>query len=411
MLRFVSSPTHDMNITELREALFNYIISKQRDEPLLIRIEDSDKERNIPGKEDDILATLNLFGIDYIEHHFQSNNLRYHRAMALQLLQDKKAFNCFCTDNENKSFYRGGCDNLPHEEVIDNPNPFRIRLKKPHDAIILNDIIQGKVIFASDEIDSFIIMDTQKLPTHSFASAIDDMLSDISFVIESQEHLHNMVRQIAIQRALGYDRTIDYAYFPSLIDDETTSVKYLLEEGFLPSAINNYLILAGNTTPCDIFSVEEAIKWFDLTSLSKTQVYFDLDKLKEINREHLRALDPKELSRYVGFADDDIGRLAKLFLEEIYTLKELRPKISAIFTTKDIPRVYKDEYEILRRLTIEAPHFDDFNAYQGYLAEYSGLSGDNLIKPLRFLLTGADHGPDMGDVYRYIKNYLKEVVK
>ncbi len=97
MLRFAPSPTGDMHIGNLRVALFNYISALQREEPLLIRIEDTDKERNIPGKEKEIFEILALFGIEYQEQQLQSNNLRFHRAMALQLLQDKKAFNCFCT--------------------------------------------------------------------------------------------------------------------------------------------------------------------------------------------------------------------------------------------------------------------------------------------------------------------------
>jgi glutamyl-tRNA synthetase len=193
--------------------------------------------------------------------------------------------------------------------------------------------------------------------------------------------------------------------------DDASSVKWLLEEGFLPEAITNYLILMGNKTPLEIFSLEEALKWFDLGTISKSPAYFDIDKLKFINREHLRALDPKELSRYVGFADEEIGRLAKVFLDEVSTLKELREKIGAIFGTKTVPDEYKEGYEVLRDLTIKAPHFDDYESYKNYLIQHSGLKGKSLFKPLRILISGAEHGPEMNDLYMYLKNYLKEVVK
>ncbi|HEX5330238.1 glutamate--tRNA ligase [Sulfuricurvum sp.] len=414
MLRFAPSPTGDMHIGNLRVALFNYICSIQREEPLLIRIEDTDKERNIPGKENEIFDILALFGIEYQEQQFQSNNLRFHRAMALQLLQDKKAFNCFCSAEALKSkreaAYEGRCENLAPEEVIDNPLPFTIRLKKPTHSISVSDIIKGESTFAPDEIDSFILMSTDKYPTYNFACAVDDMLADVSLIIRGEDHLSDTPKQIAIHEALGYTKKVEYAHLPILLEG-SLSIKWLLEEGFLPEAISNYLILLGNKTPLEIFSLKEAIKWFDLKSLSKDPVHFDIDKLRSINREHLRGLDPKELSRYVGFADEEIGNLAKLFLEETTTLKELRAKVGAVFEPKEVPQEYQEGFDILRDLTRKAPHFDDYESYKAYLIQHSGLNEENLLKPLRLLLSGAEHGPEMNDLYTHIKNYIKEVAK
>jgi glutamyl-tRNA synthetase len=432
MLRFAPSPTGDMHIGNLRVALFNHIMSKKRNEPLLVRIEDTDKERNIEGKENEILDILALFGIEYQEHQLQSNNLKFHRAMALQLLHDKKAFNCFCTAEtldakrdaakEAKIAYRydGTCANLPAEEVIDNMAPFTIRLTKPTHNITVHDIIKGESTFTPDEIDSFILMRTDKYPTYNFACAVDDMLSDVSIIIRGEDHVSNTPKQIAIHQALGYDRTIEYAHLPIILNeqgkkmskrDDASSVKWLLEEGFLPEAICNYLILIGNKTPNEIFTVANAITWFDLTTISKSPAHFDIDKLRFINREHLKMMDPKELSRYVGFADEEIGRLAKVFLDETATLKELRAKISAIFSPKEVPEEYKEGFEILRELTLKAPHYDDYESYKAYLTQNSGLKGKSLFKPLRILIGGSEHGPELADLYTHLKNYLKEVVK
>lgn len=431
MLRFAPSPTGDMHIGNLRVALFNYICSVQREEPLLIRIEDTD-QRNIPGKEKEIFELLALFGIEYQEQQLQSNNVRFHRAMALQLLQDKKAFNCFCPTEtldakrkaaqESQTAYRydGACENLLPEEVIDNPLPFTIRLKKPSHSITVSDLIQGEATFAPDEIDSFVLLREDKTPTYNFACAVDDMLADISLIIRGEDHLSNTPKQIAIQEALGYTKKIEYAHLPVILgddgeklsqNDEASSIKWLLSEGYLPEAITNYLIGMGNNTPLEIFSLKEAIKWFDIRTVSQSPARFDIDKLKFINREHLKGLDPKELSRYVGFADEEIGNLAKLFLEEAGTLKELREKIGTVFGTKNIPEEHKQSFEILRELTLKAPHFDDYEAYEAYLSEHSGLTGENLLKPLRLLLSGAEHGPQMRDLYTHIKNYIKEVAK
>jgi len=432
MLRFAPSPTGDMHIGNLRVALFNYILSVQRQEPLLIRIEDTDKERNVPGKEKEIFEILGLFGIQYQEQQLQSNNLRFHRAMALQLLHDKKAFNCFCAPEtldakreaakESKTAYRydGACEELPAEAVIDNDAPFTIRLKKPNHSITVTDIIKGETTFAPDDIDSFILLRTDKHPTYNFACAVDDMLSDVSLIIRGEDHLSNTPKQIAIHEALGYTKKIEYAHLPVILNDEgkkmskrddASSVKWLLEEGYLPEAISNYLILMGNKTPTEIFSLKEAIKWFDLKTLSKAPARFDMNKLKFINREHLKGLDPKELSRYVGFADEEIGQLAKVFLEEAGTLKELRAKIGAVFGPKSVPDEHKEGFAVLRELTLKAPHFDDYESYKNYLAQHSGLKEDHLFKPLRILLSGAEHGPELNDLYQYLKNYIKEVAK
>lgn len=432
MLRFAPSPTGDMHIDNLRVALFNYISAIQRDEPLLIRIEDTDQEHNIPGKEKEIFEILALFGIKHQEEQLQSNNLRFHRAMAIQLLHDKKAFNCFCTSEtlyakqeaskEGKIAYRydGTCENLSAEEVIDNTNPFTTRLKKPDHSITVTDLIKGESTFTPDDIDSFILMRADKYPTYNFACAVDDMLADISLIIRGEDHLSNTPKQIAIHEALGYTKKVEYAHLPIILNtegkkmskrDDASSVKWLLEEGFLPEAISNYLIMIGNKTPIEIFSLQEAIKWFDLRTISKAPALFDIDKLKFINREHLKGLDPKELSRYVGFADEEIGQLAKVFLEEASTLKELRTKISAVFAPKNVPDEYKEGFDTLRELTLKAPHFDDYDSYKTYLIDHSGLKEENLFKPLRFLLSGAEHGPELNDLYQHLKNYIKEVVK
>ncbi len=432
MLRFAPSPTGDMHIGNLRVALFNYIVSSQRNEPLLIRIEDTDKERNIEGKDKEILDILGIFGIEYKELMYQSNNLRFHSMMALQLLHDKKAFNCFCRPEdleqkreeakEAKKAYRydGACENLPAELTIDNMNPFVVRLKKPENAITVNDLIKGEITFSPDDIDSFIIMRQDKTPTYNFACAVDDMLADISLVIRGEDHVSNTPKQIAIRDALGYDKKIEYAHLPIILNDEgkkmskrdnASSVKWMFEEGYLPSAIANYLILIGNKPPKEIFTLEEAKEWFDINAISKAPARFDLDKLKFINKEHLRMLDAKELSRYVGFADDDIGEVAKIFLDEVSTLKELRAKIEPIFAKKEIAEEFSEAAAKMQAIIKDAPHFEEFEAFKSYIMENSGLKGKNFFKPLRLLLTGTEHGPELSDIYPYLKNYIKEIIK
>lgn len=432
MLRFAPSPTGDMHIGNLRVAIFNYIVSKQRGEDLIIRIEDTDKERNIEGKDAEILDILNLFGIKYTQVMHQSQNIHFHSAMALQLIHSKNAFNCFCSQEtldkkreealKNKIAYRydDTCMDLPAELVIDNPNPFTVRIKRPQNPIIINDHIKGEISFDPKDIDSFIILRQDKTPMYNFACAVDDMLSDISIIIRGEDHVTNTPKQEHIRKMLGYTKNVEYAHLPIILNedgkkmskrDDASSVKWLLEEGFLPSAISNYLILMGNKPPKEIFYLEDAIEWLDLDKVSKSPARFDIDMLKHINKEHLKMLDAKELSRYVGFADEDIGELAKVYIEEASTTKELKSKISAIFAPKTIADDIKDDTLKIIESIKKAPFFDEYDDFKKFIMEDTQLKGKSLFKPLRILLTGAEHGPDLSVIYKYIKNFLGEIVK
>ncbi|HHD84333.1 MAG TPA: glutamate--tRNA ligase [Campylobacteraceae bacterium] len=431
MYRFAPSPTGDMHIGNLRVALFNYICARQAKEPYLVRIEDTDKARNIEGKDREILEILSAFGIAWDQLAYQSENLKFHRQLATKLLMEKKAFACFCTPETletkreaakaAKTAYRydGTCRYLSDEEVLNNESPFVVRIKKPAEDICFTDLIKGELRFAPDDIDDFVIMRVDKTPTYNFACAVDDMMYDISTVIRGEDHVSNTPKQILIHRYLGYDREIRYAHLPIILNetgkkmskrDDASSVKWLLEEGFLPSAITNYLILIGNKTPVEIFTLEEAISWFDLKNISKAPAKFDIDKLRQLNREHIRMTESRLLSTLIGYSSEEIGELAKLYTEEGSTLKEIKAKIDKIFADKrcdDFP----EEFEKLKNIAKNAPYFKEFNDFKSYLTKESGLKGKALFKPLRVLLTGAQGGPNLSDLYPYIRNYLGEIIK
>lgn len=424
MLRFASSPTRDMNIGDLRIALFNYIVSKQRGEDLIVRIEDMDKERNIEGKDEEILGILELFGIGYSQVVYQSQNFRFHAAMALQLLHEAKAFNCFCSPEwlekkreeakNNKETYRydDACRNLPAELVIDNENPFTVRIKRSEAPIVIKDHIKGEMIYMPEDTESFIIMREDKTPTYSFACGIDDMLSDISLIIRDEEQISDAPKEDLIRTSLGYEKKIEYAHLPAIVgENKALSVKRLLEEGYIPSAIANYLVLIGNKPPKEIFHLADAIEWFDLKNISKSSECFDIEMLRDINKEHLRDLDTKELSRYVGFADADIGELARVYLEEVSTTKELKSKIGAIFAKKEMPKEFAEAANTISEAITNAPYFEEYEDFKSHIMKESGLNDQNFFKPLRLLLTGAEYGPDIALVYKYIKNYIGEIVK
>jgi glutamyl-tRNA synthetase len=431
MLRFAPSPTGDMHIGNLRVAIFNYIVAKQNNDKLLIRIEDTDKERNIEGKDVEILNILKLFGIEYDNVVYQSANLHLHQEMAKKLLDSKKAFVCFCDEDEinfqrekakiEKRPYRysGKCENLTNEQIrnnIEKKIPFVVRLKKPEHNIKFSDLIKGEFDFSPFDIDSFIIMRKDFTPTYNFACAIDDMLYDISLVIRGEDHLSNTPKQIAIREALGYDKEIKYAHLPIILNaegkkmskrDNASSVKWLLEEGFLPEAIANYLILLGNSFENEIFTLKEAVEFFDITKISRAPAKFDLDKLKFINKEHMRKIE--KLTRYIGY-HEEYEPLARLYLDEVSTVKELKNKLDAIFEKKDFDE-FKDELEILKKEILENDFEENYDDFKKRVMQNTGLKGKKLFMPLRMLMVGSKQGPEIKDLYAIMKPYLKTVIK
>ena len=433
MLRFAPSPTGDMHIGNLRVAIFNYIVSKQLNEDLIIRIEDTDKERNIEGKDKEILEILNLFSIEYKSVVLQSDSLKYHQKIALQLMTQKKAFACFCSDEkldelreqsikDGKPFrYDGFCETLSDETVLNTNAPFTVRLKKPDTNIKFTDLLKGDFDYAPFDVDSFIILRQDKTPTYNYACAVDDMIMDISVVIRGEDHISNTPKQIHIRNSLGYTKEIKYVHLPIILnaqtnkemsnEDELNSVKYLIDEGFLPSAIANYLVLLGNETPSEIFTLEEAISWFKIENISKNAVKFDIDKLRFINKKHLETIDDMRLSKILGFADTDIGKLGKIFLEEVSTIKEMKEKIALIFSLKTTYKGFEEEFRKVKESLQKAPFFDNFEELKKYIEQETNLKDKNSFEPLRYILTGANNGPNISDIYTLVKNYLGEIVR
>jgi len=395
MYRFAPSPTGDMSINDLRIALCNCICAAQAKDTLILRIEDTDKKRNIEGKDQDILEMLTLFGIAYTQLYYQSNNFKYHLQFASTLLDTKKAFICFCPQEDEASSCDGTCEHLSSDEVINNPRPFVIRMKK-HDTVS----------------DSFVIMRTDKYPTYPFACACDDMLQGVTTIIREEEYKENAPKEEWIRKSLGYDQTMHYIHISTIQSQkDESSVRGLLDQGFMPEAILNYLVLLGNPTPCEIFYMVEALIWFDIKNISASPAHFDIDKLRFINREHIKRIGDMELSKRMGYACENIGKLAKLYTQEVSTTYGIKQKIDVLFAPKPLHVKYEKESQCLKELIQQAPYLDTFEAFTAYLLEKSALKDEAFLKPLQFVLTGCDNGPKLDLLYPLIKNYLKEIVR
>jgi len=426
MLRFAPSPTGDMHIGNLRVAILNYLVSLQRNESFLIRINDTDKAQNIEGKDTEIMQILEKFALIHASVFHQSEHLHMHQTMAIKLLEQNKAFVCTCTKEEieaekekarknNISYcYSGKCEKQDKDQRLklkENGTPFVLRIKKPMQDICYTDMIKGEVSTSINDIDAFIILHEDGTPTANFAAACDDMLSGITQIIIEDTHLIDTARQIHIKQQLGFDAEIHHAQIPAITNStDTSSVKWFFEHGYIPDAIINYMLLLGNTkTPKKIFTLPEAIAWFDIENISKEKVKFNKDKLRFINREHLRRMDDKLLSSLFGFADADVGKLVKLYLEEASTINELALKIRPIFAPKDFESKWAEEMKLMQKIIADAPMINNFNDFSNYLMKESGLKDTHFSKPLRVLLTGAEHGPELSHIYPLIKSYLLEI--
>lgn len=429
MYRFAPSPTGDMHIGNLRAAIFNYLCSLQDKSGFILRIEDTDKERNIEGKDEEIQEILKLFGIKWDNLYYQSKNLRFHHEFASKLLLDNKAFACFCTKEEleakkeeakEKGFayrYDGKCSKLSDEEVLNNEKAFVVRIKKPENAMKFKDIIKGEIEFEADNIGSFVILREDKSPTYNFACAIDDMLQGVSCIIRGEDHVSNTPKQEHIRKSLGYNEEIKYAHLPIILNsegkkmskrDNSSSVKWLLEEGFLPEAIANYLILLGNKSPKEIFTLEEAVEFFDINKVAKAPAKFDIDKLKQINREHIKAASKKRLEEIFGEVNAD---LVKFYTQEASLTKEIKEKISSIYSKKEIKEEFAKEANILRDKIQKLEKIENYESFKKELMEKSELKGKKFFMPLRLLLTGKEHGPDLSELFDLIKKDIKEIIK
>ena len=189
--------------------------------------------------------------------------------------------------------------------------------------------------------------------------------------------------------------------------DEASSVLWLFEEGFLPEAIANYLILLGNKPPKEIFTLDEAIQFFDITKLSKAPAKFDIDKLRFINKEHMKM---KEDLASLLQIHKSLNNLAKVYIEDASTLKELKSKIDEVLGKRDYSGEWEEEIKILREEILNNELENDYNEFKNRISKNSGLKGKKLFMPLRIILTNQTHGPNVSDIYPAIKEIIKEII-
>jgi len=408
MLRYSISPKTDIDLNALTVALLNYIVSQQKQNGFFIRVEDSDKDNTDESKIQDTISVLKKFAINTEAVVNQSSNLNIYAQLATNLIKEKKAFACFCDEEVQECSQN--CQELEQVEIeakVNSGQKYCVRTVEANEIVSFKDTILEKVEASPKQIGNVLILRANGLPSNNFATAVDDMSASIDTIIDLEKNIDTTVKEIYIHKLLNYDNSIEYAHLPNIKNLDNISLKWLLQEGFLPDAIINYLLTLVSGEERGLFYLPDAVEWLKLSNISKEPVEFNLEELKELNRKHLENFDSVKLSKIFGFADSDIGELLKLYLKDASTIKELDEHIVATFA----PKPCTEEMQKLVDIIKSAPYIESFDEFVEYLENNSSLDKDSIIDALRVLLTGSDKSPDLELIYRYINPYILEVAK
>ncbi len=429
--RFAPSPTGNLHIGGCRTLLYNWLFAKKNNGKLVLRIEDTDQKRSTDEALQNILEGIRWLGINWDDEIvFQSRNIQRHREIALKLLEQGKAYKCYCTEvelsemrenaiKEKKStFYNNKWRNSDHYDGDEKIKPV-IRIKTPLSGITqINDNVQGVVKYENQDLDDFIILRSDETPTYLLASAVDDHDMGVSHIIRGDDHLNNAARQSQIFTAMGW-KLPQYSHIPLIHSADGTklskrdgalSVSDYKSEGFVPKAILNYLLRLGwSHGDKEYFSKSEMINYFNLKNIHKSPARLDNKKLLNINSHFLNIESEEVLIEMISDASeiklsdeskDKIKNILPHLKTKAKTLNELR-ELTEYLTIEDVDHIDELKNEILtiekiklfelfyadlRRLQNWSVHgistlFDEFIAQQN-------IKLIDIAKPLRVALTG-----------------------
>lgn len=366
--RFAPSPTGNLHIGSARTALFNYLFAKQQKGKFILRIEDTDKERSKKKFEQDIVENLKWLGLDEDEFYRQSERLNIYESYIKKLLEENKAYYCFCSKEELEAMrqeqmsrgeapkYNGKCSKLSEKEVekrLANREKSVIRFKMPQKKVKFNDLIRGQVEFDSGLIGDIVIAKDLKTPLYNFAVIIDDFEMKITYIIRGEDLLPNTPKQIIMREALGFNE-VEYAHLPLILGPDksklskrhgATSLKEYAKEGYLPETIINFLAFLG-WNPGDereIFSLTSLEKEFSLEKIQKSGAVFNIKRLEYLNGFYIRHKPLEELTQLclAYLPKGDVGYINGI----VFAYQERLKKLSEITELTDFFFKDKLDYE------------------------------------------------------------------
>lgn len=447
-VRFAPSPTGHLHIGGFRTALFNYLFARHHNGIYVLRIEDTDLERSKQEYVDSIMATFSWSGIVSDEPVvIQSAYIDEHKALVNRLLQEGKAYRCYCTQEEvifryQKTHdttdlfvkYDGMCRSLV--DPIDKPYAVRFAIPEEIESVVFNDCIRGEVSIGVDQLDDFIIARSDGTPMYNFVVVADDARMQITHVIRGEEHIINTPKQILLYQAFGY-AVPQFAHIPLILDkkgnklskrDAATSIVEYIEAGYLPDAFINYFARLGwSHGDQEIFSREELIAYFSLDNVGKKGAIFDQDKLDWINGVYMRAMSAALLCAYIErwididfkqktavWQIDTVYQLIDLYKERVKTVKELANVIIAVahapvsINPSDIATHVSQETVVqLHNLIKMLEQMTDFTVdiIKEQIKQWCKVHGLALVaiaQPVRIALVGTISSPGIFDLLAII---------
>ena len=452
--RFAPSPTGSLHIGGVRTALFSWLYAKHNQGEFILRIEDTDRERSTDESTQIILDSMKWLGLDFDEGpYYQSARLERYKEVVKQLIETGNAYYCYCTKEEvntmrDEAIKRGekprynGFWRDRKESPPSNVDPV-VRFKTPLDGqIIVDDLVQGKVVFDNKELDDLIIARADGSPTYNLTVVVDDMDMKITDVIRGDDHLNNTPRQVNILNALDMPLP-NYAHVPMILseagkkiskrDDISNILKYK-NDGYLHEAILNYLVRLGwSKGDQEVFSIEEMISEFDIKDVNKSASRINDEKLLWLNQEYLKNADNVYLKNLLvdifnelSIQTDtgpDLNDLIEVQKKRTITLRDMADQ-SIIFYIDSIQYDAKLAEKFLKPIVLEPMQtlyklLENMNEWNNEnlkeAIEKSANSYDikmaKLAQPLRVAVTGKNISPSIDDTLRLLgkKNTLKRL--
>ncbi len=443
-VRFAPSPTGNLHIGGARTALFNYLFAKNQKGKLILRIEDTDKERSKKEYEENIFASMKWLGLEWDEVYRQSERMEIYKEYAKKMETSGHTYRCYCTkeelDQKRKIYeklkkpykYDGTCRKLPAEDLSKKENegrPYVVRFKMPLTGqTILNDLVRGKITFENTELDDIIISRTDGIPTYNFCVVVDDALMQVTHIIRGEDHISNTPRQIQLYTAMGF-KLPEFAHIPLILASDKSrlskragaaAVTEYKEEGYLPIAIVNFLALLGCSYSAteEIFPLSEIINRFALKNVNKSPAIFDFTKLDYLNGYYIRQKTEAEIAVLVrpfllnaGITPDEslllkVVKLEKERLKKLTDITDAKYFFTEVteYDTAGMEKHFKDplKIELFKKFRGEIAGIDfktvELEAFTRSFAEKNGKKLGELVHPVRLALTGKLISPGLFEV-------------
>ena len=453
--RFAPSPTGFLHVGGIRTALFAFLVAKQAKGTFVLRFEDTDKKREVPGSAEHLISSLKAIGIEYDEGpdvggpfgpYIQSQRLDHYQAWAERLIEQGRAYADPYTSEEMQSFrdeaaaqkrafrYR---DYRPeHPPVWDGTQPLRFRSDPK--SYTYHDEVMGDITTSPEVVDDFILIKSDGYPTYNFAHIVDDAEMHISHVIRGQEFISSMPNYLALYEALGLERPI-FAHLPHIMNEQgnkklgkrdgAKDVLDYIRDGYLPEAMMSFIATMGwnDGTEQEIFTKQELINSFSLNRVQKSGARFDEKRLLWMNGQFIRELNLDELAGRIEYfwpesakkhSENYKKEVLKLAQDRLKTFKDL-PALTSYFFEEPIPDLSLiTENKQLRKLTPaeivdilqtsrDALMQSDWTAEAiqetlNQLLEQTGQKPGTLFSLVRIATTWAPFSPQLNDTLRLL---------